>query len=68
MKLVSAGSINPNTVGLSEGSVLAFHAIIYGNIGMCRDYPKNCVNLQAGVELRNISLEVYEYVEKEPDS
>ena len=32
------------------------------------DYPKNCVNLQAGVELRNISLEVYEYVEKEPDS
>ena len=32
-----AGSINPNTVGLSEGSVPAFHAITYGNIGMCME-------------------------------
>ena len=39
-----------------------------GKKALSRDYPKNCVNLQAGVELRNISLEVYEYVEKEPDS
>ena len=49
------------------------HEYFQGTVGeriqdLLRDYPKNCVNLQAGVELRNISLEVYEYVEKEPDS
>ena len=37
MKLVSVGSISPNTVGLSRDNVPVFHAITYGNIGMCME-------------------------------